>query len=202
MRKLITASLLTLILLTSTTQAADEGIKVHGHWTFEIYNPDGSFDKKVEFENALTTVGGDFILNVLNGGIVRNYGWNITITGPTTVGPCLDGSSSSRECFITSETGTDTSAEFHNLTHVIELFPITELILSGSFVATNGSNASIGNVQTDILSCSNPSVRTQTDCTGSGDVKNTILFTAKALNTAVTVSTGQLVQITVKISIG
>jgi hypothetical protein len=30
-----------------------EGIKIHGHWTIEIRNPNGSLDKRVEFENAI-----------------------------------------------------------------------------------------------------------------------------------------------------
>lgn len=30
-----------------------EGIKVHGHWTIEVRNPDGSMTRHLEFENAL-----------------------------------------------------------------------------------------------------------------------------------------------------
>ena len=30
-----------------------EGIKVHGHWTIEVRNPDGSLARHVEFENSL-----------------------------------------------------------------------------------------------------------------------------------------------------
>lgn len=30
-----------------------EGIKVHGHWTIEVRNPDGTVDKHVEFENQI-----------------------------------------------------------------------------------------------------------------------------------------------------
>jgi hypothetical protein len=40
-----------------------EGINVHGHWTIEVRNPDGSFVRHVEFENALdpgfTTTSGN-----------------------------------------------------------------------------------------------------------------------------------------------
>ena len=35
--------------------ADGEGIEVHGHWTIEVRNPDGSLDERYEFENALTT---------------------------------------------------------------------------------------------------------------------------------------------------
>jgi hypothetical protein len=34
-----------------------EGITVHGHWTIEVKNPDGTVVKHVEFENALTAEG-------------------------------------------------------------------------------------------------------------------------------------------------
>jgi len=30
-----------------------EGITVHGHWTIEVRNPDGSLVRRVEFENSL-----------------------------------------------------------------------------------------------------------------------------------------------------
>jgi hypothetical protein len=35
--------------------SAYQGITVHGHWTIEVRNPDGSPDKHVEFENKLCT---------------------------------------------------------------------------------------------------------------------------------------------------
>lgn len=35
----------------------DEGIEVHGHWTIEVRNPDGSLDERYEFENALVDYG-------------------------------------------------------------------------------------------------------------------------------------------------
>ena len=37
--------------------ADGEGIEVHGHWTIEVRNPDGSLDERYEFENALVDYG-------------------------------------------------------------------------------------------------------------------------------------------------
>src|SRR5271163_1792477 len=37
------------------SKGSQEGIKVHGHWTIEVRNPDGSLAKHVEFENSLVT---------------------------------------------------------------------------------------------------------------------------------------------------
>ena len=42
--------------------ASHEGIKVHGHWTIEVKNPDGSVATHHEFENSLQSQG----LNLLN----------------------------------------------------------------------------------------------------------------------------------------
>jgi len=46
------------------SKGSQEGIKVHGHWTLEVKNPDGSLARRVEFENNLTTAtnfaGGTF----------------------------------------------------------------------------------------------------------------------------------------------
>src|SRR5208337_4944362 len=42
-----------------------EGIKVHGHWTIEVRNPDGKLVAHREFENSLTIPGGVVLSQVL-----------------------------------------------------------------------------------------------------------------------------------------
>jgi len=37
----------------SPAKGKQEGIKVHGHWTIEVKNPDGSVEKHLEFENGI-----------------------------------------------------------------------------------------------------------------------------------------------------
>lgn len=44
-----------------------EGIKVHGDWTIELRNPDGSLASHHEFKNALTTVGASNLTTLLAG---------------------------------------------------------------------------------------------------------------------------------------
>src|ERR1700747_3718133 len=47
-----------------------EGIKVHGHWTIEVRNPDGSLTRHVEFENSLdpgATLPGQPVLTIPGG---------------------------------------------------------------------------------------------------------------------------------------
>jgi hypothetical protein len=81
----------------SPAKGAHEGIKVHGHWTIEVRNPDGSVDKHLEFENGLclSTGGGGFIAgnSGISGGdlaiatILTNTlvpgGWEIFLGSPT-----------------------------------------------------------------------------------------------------------------------
>lgn len=45
--------------------APSEGIQVHGDWTVDVYNPDGSLDQHREFSNALTEFGVEILLNNL-----------------------------------------------------------------------------------------------------------------------------------------
>ena len=46
---------------------SNEGIQVHGHWTIEVTNPDGSLATRTEFENALTQPGAQSLAAVLTG---------------------------------------------------------------------------------------------------------------------------------------
>jgi hypothetical protein len=49
-------------------KAASEGIKVHGHWTVEVRNPDGTVASRQEFENALDPIeGADLLTGLLSG---------------------------------------------------------------------------------------------------------------------------------------
>ena len=65
--------------VSSDKGPGQEGITVHGHWTIEVRNPDGSLAERREFENALVG-GGDFALSAL---LSRNNSmgpWAITLT--------------------------------------------------------------------------------------------------------------------------
>ncbi len=63
-------------------RGGQEGIKVHGRWTIDVKNPDGSLARHVEFENGLCVASqggsGDVLLagvlggtNLIGGGIVE-----------------------------------------------------------------------------------------------------------------------------------
>jgi hypothetical protein len=86
----------------STTKGQQEGIKIHGHWTIEVKNPDGSVVTHREFENSLITpsnqpganVTGSQALVALLSGVgtlaPSNAGyapWEIVLF-PATTSPC------------------------------------------------------------------------------------------------------------------
>jgi hypothetical protein len=67
-----------------------EGIKVHGHWTIEVRNPDGKLVSHTEFENSLTSTGQQSIANLLLGyGVPGGFLVRLTDSNTTFVsGPC------------------------------------------------------------------------------------------------------------------
>jgi hypothetical protein len=55
-----------------------ESIKVHGHWTLEIRNPDGTLDARHEIENAQM---GSPLLAGLLGNVYTDASWGIRLWG-------------------------------------------------------------------------------------------------------------------------
>src|SRR5450432_2056893 len=70
-----------------------EGIKVHGHWTIDVRNPDGKLVSHRDFENALT-IDGATLMALILGRVNTPYQWAIILAhsafGPCGIGfPCL-----------------------------------------------------------------------------------------------------------------
>jgi len=56
-----------------------EGIKVHGHWTIDVKNPDGTLASHLDFENALDgNEGSDLLTGLLSGEYIP-VGFTITL---------------------------------------------------------------------------------------------------------------------------
>lgn len=49
------------------SDTTSEGIQVHGHWTIEVRDPDGSVDERIEFDNALEADGARVLAELLGG---------------------------------------------------------------------------------------------------------------------------------------
>ena len=63
-----------------SNNGSSEGIQVHGHWTIEVREPDGSLVSLHEFDNALTTGGfGNLVLARLLSGDKAAGLWNIDL---------------------------------------------------------------------------------------------------------------------------
>jgi len=179
-------AVLTLVLAacgSGSPQAADpgEGIQVHGHWTIDVYNPDGSLDDHHEFDNALSEPGVDSLVRLLTGvGPSDAQSWFITLTNACPTG-----------CAIT-----DVTAEALNTTGSSNLLDV--ISLSGQVVAV--SDATIDEVQTAFGICTEDVP--QSTCEGSLNPGDTRPFTAKQLDPVdqVEVSAGQTIQVQVEIS--
>lgn len=103
--------------LTQTVQTAaptappargtPEGIKVHGHWTIEVKNPDGKVVTHREFENSLVSPnGGQFLAGVLVGSItVGNWYIELGDTAAAAgiyIGPIQQSGTSNSTCLPSS----------------------------------------------------------------------------------------------------
>jgi hypothetical protein len=76
-----------------------EGIQVHGWWTIEIRNRDGSVAKHVEFENALVVDGPAILAGLLSGTMVAGS-WELVIYGTSGGGASLSPCSLGPDCVI------------------------------------------------------------------------------------------------------
>jgi hypothetical protein len=89
--------------MQSPSSGLNTGIKVHGHWTIDVLDRDGTLAKHVEFENGLTLIGAEALPAIL-GRTMTPGAWAIGLgysgaTGTPGPGPC-------------SETGPDTFGLF------------------------------------------------------------------------------------------
>ena len=85
---------------TAPQKPQDANLTVHGHWTMDIRNPDGSGAHRVEFENALASGEGQLLLGTLLGGSMVPSDWAILLSStgnlcpadgnpPATATPCI-----------------------------------------------------------------------------------------------------------------
>ena len=173
-------------------QATGEGIKVHGHWTIEVRNADGTLGSRRDVENALVVsqTGG---ASLLAGFLANHYSdpiWTVSLYGPNTTGPCRHDDTPQFPCRITEERAPSSGTEYSkNLVLGLPMGsgpqprPLGTLELSGS--ATAADDASI------VLVDSSWYVAARNQF-GS--------FTAKSLSPAIEVRAGQIIHVRVVFS--
>ena len=161
------------------TGGPSEGITVHGHWTIEIKNPDGTLVERHEFENALGEAGPLFLSAFLG----RQWSpglWNVKLTLPpggstqdSFCGPTLN------YCLLSEENG---NLDVRRDQGVV--------VLSGSY--TLPADRTFVGARTELTACAIGFHGCQVpDMVGN--------FTIKSFS-AIPVVTGQIVTVTVRIS--
>lgn len=204
-----------------------ERIKVHGHWTIEVRNPDGSVDQHVEFENGLCPTtgggfgnggasGGDVLIATLMANTAVPGGWEILLGSPTIPsGPTPGPACNFTPVFSLLETNSALASGcaapgcFPNLGAPTTGSAANVIILTGQFTVPSGSgNTQITAVGTGLVICpsqGNTATQCLTQVPGAAGI-NLLNFTGTYLTgvapipPAVTVSANQSVSATVQIS--
>jgi len=176
-----------------------EGIKVHGHWTIEVRNPDGKVVAHREFENSLASGGAPlpYILSRTNSiGL-----WVILLgpgSGPYTGAGLCPGSTTGGDCELVEAADPSTgSGVFKTL--VPSAPNAFAFVLTGTVTA--GTSGTVSTVQTIVGVCGYGASSPCAPGTSDGGVgASGQLFTQAILSPGVTVSTGQTIAVTVNFS--
>ena len=149
------------------TKDAHEGIKVHGHWTIEVRDTDGSLVTRREFDNTLTR-GAIWLAETL--GRVSTTGlWVISFDAAQIQDqdPCLTASSQPIHCSINepNDSPPDAPNVFETLTvSVPDSGPnLNKLVLSGTATSQAAGTSIIDRVSTAVRIC--PSTTLPSECT-------------------------------------
>jgi hypothetical protein len=168
------------------TASPSEGIAVHGAWTIDVYNEDGTLDQHVEFSNALLDSGGAALTSML----ARQSSpgpWMVVLYNGAQDAPCPS------FCRV-GEAGWPDATESNDLTVQVVTGPPDVLRLAGSVTATQDGD--VTSVRTWISPCD--SATAPDNCAGGGAI---VPFTDKTLDTPVLgITIGQTIQVQVDIS--
>jgi hypothetical protein len=167
----------------SSGDGSHEGIKVHGHWTIEVRNPDGTLATHREFENSYQQ--GSALPGILSRKSSVGY-WEIWLGGSPNI--CGTGSPGA-PCQI-YEPGAGLG-----INTLVESESGYGLVLSGTVTAINPGSLSL--VATYLGSCP-PTSPASPPCPGINQGYGPVTVTT--LSTPIQVSAGQTVAVTVNIS--
>jgi len=172
-----------------------EGIKVHGHWTIEVKDPDGKVATHREFENSLQPPAGPTLLADLLLGYLVNAGFGLILNDTPLSGATVTLNIDSPNWTCSSNTSTSLCS------NTLTAGPISNgLSISGQI--SNAPGGSITAVYSEALSClssSNPPTPITTSPAGCAPFV-AVQFTGTTLATSIPVTSGQTVQVTVQIT--
>jgi hypothetical protein len=209
-------------------KGAKEGIVVHGHWTIEVKNPDGTRASLREFENALVQPSGADFLAALMLGTVVPGGYRVDLvgasTGPGSTGPCnlftFPGSTvSTSTCFLAGSLISPAPSSFNDQATGCPLsaencspLSITSTVTGASFGGSVSGAQTAGGQITDVfltpLTCptgflykaTNPVVASSPSTCAQGSAEPVGNLTHATLTSPVQVIAGQAISVTVVIS--
>jgi hypothetical protein len=180
----------TLVEKRPTGNDSHEGIKVHGHWTIEVHNPDGTLVTRRVFENAYTP--SSFLASLLARQASVGF-WSVGLNGTNSVpAPCLSaGQPSACSIFEAGASAAGLNPSSNIFTTLTVNANANTLVLAGT--ATVGQTGAINLVYTTPTTCPN-STAPSAPCLGQAQG-----FTLTGI-APINVSLGQLVSVTVIIS--
>lgn len=162
----------------------DGTFKVHGHWTIEVRDPDGSLAERREFENATTLAGRKALARFFRGAWATDGAdvgtWSIGVPSAPLCSTQVTLPSGQQGCLVAEGSDLSIEAPLPGQTNAGKLF------LRARFGATNGGNVS--QVATFV-----------TGALGRGNEVDTS-FTSATLPQAISVQSGQRVNVNVAIS--
>lgn len=176
-----------------------EGIKVHGHWSIEVRNPDGAVVTHREFENSLAPPGATLSAVLSRGGTAG--AWQVwvenVVGGGTASGLCAHLEQNTTECII-GEPGSIFSVPAS--TNLVVATPSGKfggiVTLSGSVQVTGAGT--VNSVETFFATC--PPTVTPSACPTSTTSNGGIAFTSAGVSPPVSVAVGQTIAVIVTIS--
>lgn len=181
---------------TSEASGPSEGIQVHGDWTIDIYNEDGSLDRHVEFSNALTNGGGVFLAELL-GDMTYAGTWGVEMYSADGSQPCVSSDGQPTSCWTYQPFSLLTPLEGSDLSLDLQVaVQDNQLTLSGSHDAS--ADGQIDQVETHLYTCDQP-----LDAVACSEaLTDTVNFTHKSLDPGdiAQVSQGQLIEVQVVLS--
>lgn len=207
----ITAGLLVFALvggMASPASAQGEGVKVHGQWTIDVRNEDGTIVSHDEFHNDLVVTvaaGPSALAGLLSRRRVAGNWWMYVSNADFTAGPCrLSVVDLSYPCAITealpvnAPSPSDPPYVVRTLTLNVPMAPAFDLAtgtieLEGVVRSVTASR--IERVATGLETCSAAMLTAQCVASSSSAVQQE--FTARTLPVPVVVGAGQIVQIKV-----
>jgi hypothetical protein len=186
--------------LTTSTALAEgsgkgtkEGIKVHGHWKIEVFNPDGSRVSVTEFDNVIINSGISTLVNIMGGDGVHGA-WGIDLGSNPAALPC-DNTGTAVICKIGESGVTYGGITLHSTDLSVTAFS-QQFTLSGSVIADN--TTTIDTVVTASSWCAGTTISIGACRSALSNIWT--IFTIASLGTPPSVVTGQLIQVTVTFS--